>query len=60
MVRRNWLIYNEELGYSHGKSTLKLNFSAYEKYEHGYLGHWYIKLTFFLRGSKTETNFPKK
>ena len=26
------------------KNTLKLNSSAYEKYEYGHLGHWYIKL----------------
>ena len=32
------------------KSTLKLNSSAYEKYEQGHLGRWYIQLT-FLRGS---------
>ena len=29
------------------KSNLKLNFSAYEKSEYGYLGRWYIKLTLF-------------
>ena len=32
-----------------GKNTLKLNSSAYKKYEHGYLGRWYIKLTLFKR-----------
>ena len=36
-------------GYSQGKSTLKLNSSAYEKYEYGHLGCWYIKLTLFKR-----------
>ena len=25
------------------KGTLKLNSSAYEKYEYGHLGRWYIK-----------------
>ena len=45
-------------GYSQEKSTLKLNSSAYEKYEYGHLGRWYIKLI-FLRGSKTEANFQK-
>ena len=38
--------FNNE-GYSQGKSTLKLNSSAYEKYESGHLGRWYIKLTLF-------------
>ena len=33
--------------YSQGKSFLKLNSSAYEKYEYGHLGCWYIKLTLF-------------
>ena len=32
-----------------GKSTLKLNSSAYEKYEYGHLGRWYIKLTLIKR-----------
>ena len=32
-----------------GKSTLKLNSSAHEKYEYGHLGRWYIKLTLFKR-----------
>ena len=41
-----------------GKKHLKLNSRAYE-WEYGHLGRWYIKLTLF-RGSKTETNFPKK
>ena len=36
-------------GYSQRKSTLKLNSSAYEKYEYGHLGRWYIKLTLFKR-----------
>ena len=31
------------------KSTLKLNSSAYGKYEYGHLGRWYIKLTLFKR-----------
>ena len=31
------------------KNTLKLDSSAYEKYEYGHLGHWYIKLTLFKR-----------
>ena len=31
------------------KSTLKLNSSAYEKYEDGQLDCWYIKLTLFKR-----------
>ena len=37
------------------KSTLKLNSSAYEKYEYG---HIYVVSTYklFLRGSKTGTN----
>ena len=30
--------------YSQGINTLKLNSSACEKYEYGYLGRWYIKL----------------
>ena len=34
---------------SQRKSTLKLNSSVYEKYEHGHLGRWYIKLTLFKR-----------
>ena len=36
-------------GYSQGKTTLKLNSRAYEKYEYGHLGCWYIKLTLFQR-----------
>ena len=51
-----WLFYrakSEETvdcwGYSQGKCTLKLNSSAHEKYEYGYLGCWYIKLTLFKR-----------
>ena len=36
-------------GYSQGKSTLKLNSRAYEKYEYEHLGRWYIKLTLFKR-----------
>ena len=32
-----------------GKSILKLKSSAYEKYEFGHLGCWYIKLTLFKR-----------
>ena len=36
-------------GYSKGKSTLKVNSSAHEKYEYGHLGRWYIKLTLFKR-----------
>ena len=44
---------------THRESTLKLNSSAYEKYEYGHLGCWYIKLI-FLGGSKTGTNLPKK
>ena len=36
-------------GYLQGKSTLKLNSSANEKYEYGHLGCWYIKLTLFKR-----------
>ena len=35
-----------------------LKSSAYEKWEYGHLGRWYIKLT--LGGSKTETTFQKK
>ena len=35
--------------YSQEKSTLKLNSSAYEKYEYWHLGHWCIKLTLFKR-----------
>ena len=31
------------------KNTLKLDSSAYEKYEYGHLGCWYIKLTLFKR-----------
>ena len=31
------------------KSTLKLNSSAYKKYEYGHFGRWYIKLTLFKR-----------
>ena len=31
------------------KNTLKLNFTAHEKYEYGHLGRWYIKLTLFKR-----------
>ena len=31
------------------KNTLKLNFTAYEKYEYEHLGRWYIKLTLFKR-----------
>ena len=31
------------------KSALKLNSGAYEKYEYGYFGRWYIKLTLFNR-----------
>ena len=31
------------------KSTLKLNSNAYEKYEYGHLGRWYIKLTLCKR-----------
>ena len=34
---------------THRESTLKLNSSAYEKYEYGHLGGWYIKLTLFNR-----------
>ena len=34
-------------GYSQGKSTLKLNSGAYEKYKYGRLDGWYIKLTLF-------------
>ena len=41
-----------------GKNTLKLNSSAYEKYEYEHLGRWHIKLILF-KSSKTETNFPK-
>ena len=29
------------------KSTIKLNSSAYEEYEYGHLGRWYIQLTLF-------------
>ena len=36
-----------------GKKHPKLNCSAYKKHEYGHLGRW-------TRGSKTETNFPKK
>ena len=36
-------------GYSQGKDTLKLNSSAYEKYEYGHLDRWYIKLALFKR-----------
>ena len=43
-------------GKKHPKVKL---YSAYEKYEYGHLGHYYIKLT-FLRGSKTEINLPIK
>ena len=32
-----------------GKSVLKLNSSACQKYEYGHLCHWYIKLTLFKR-----------
>ena len=32
-----------------GKNTLKLNSSAYEKYEYWHLGRWCIKLTLFKR-----------
>ena len=43
-------------GYSQGKSTLKINSNAYEKYEYGHLGYWHIKLTlfkmYFLIGSR--------
>ena len=31
------------------KGTLKLNSSAYEKYEYGHLGRWYIKVTLFKK-----------
>ena len=31
------------------KARQKLNSSAYEKYEYGYLGRWHIKLTRFKR-----------
>ena len=30
-----------------GKNSLKLNSSAYEKYEYEHLGRWYIKVTFW-------------
>ena len=32
-----------------GKITLKQNSSAYEKYEYGHLGRWYIKTTLYER-----------
>ena len=35
--------------YSQGKIILKLNSSAYKKYEYGHLVCWYIKLTLFKR-----------
>ena len=55
LIKRIWLesvaIFDRLIGltYSQGKSTLKLNSSAYEKYEYRHLGHWYIKLTLFKR-----------
>ena len=42
-------------GYLQGKSTLKLNSSAYEKYEYGHLGCWYIKLKQIFPKNKVVT-----
>ena len=39
--------------------NVPLNSSTDKKYKYGHLCRWYIKLL-FLRGAKTETNFPKK
>ena len=32
-----------------GKKHSKMKLQAYEKYEYGHLGRWYIKLTLFKR-----------
>ena len=48
LQRKKPCVFNTS-GYSQGKSTLKLNCSAYEKYKYGHLGCWYIKLTLFKR-----------
>ena len=42
-----------------GNSNFKDTHKRKAPYNCGHLGRWYIKLTFF-RGSKIETNFPKK
>ena len=48
LTKKKPCVFNTS-GYSQGKSTLKLNCSAYEKYKYGHLGCWYIKLTLFKR-----------
>ena len=40
---------NQSVDIHREKNTLKLNFTAYEKYEYEHLGRWYIKLTLFKR-----------
>ena len=42
-------IYRNYLTILTGKKHLKLYPSAYEKYEYGHLGRWYINLTLFKR-----------
>ena len=42
-----------------GNSNFKDTHKGKAPYNYGHFGRWYIKLTFF-RGSKIETDFPKK
>ena len=47
-----WNVFSHLVDYLRilqGKRTLKWKSSAYEKYEYGHLGRWYIKLTLFKR-----------
>ena len=46
-------------GYSQGKSTVKHNSSAYEKYEYGHFGRWYIKSTLFKEVLKLKQKLQK-